>query len=156
YFAALQCVLARTVRWLTDRWALALIGVGLLMMTLSPFRPAGGLTDFRVDFSVFCLFGILVCAVLRSELFLSLRWSLVVGVIAALVVLTRSITVLYIVAIFGALLLFFCFQRLRNRNSTSRQTITARLRGFVAAAAVFVLLSIPVLWYSRESFLAYY
>lgn len=156
YFAALQCALVGTIRWLTGRWSLALISMGLLMMARSPFNIAGGLADFRIDFAVMCLFGMLVCAVVRSRLFLSLPWSLLVGIIGALVVLTRYITILYIATIFGVLLLFFGLQWRRSRAPAARSALATRMMRLAAAAGVFVLLITPVLWNTRAAFIRYY
>src|SRR5262249_36123381 len=108
YFALLQCVLAATLRWLSGRWSLALLGVGLLLSAKTPFFWAGGLMDFRIDFISFCLFGIFMCVVLRSRMFVSRRWSLVVGLVGANMALFRFLTLAYLGGILGLLFLFLC------------------------------------------------
>jgi hypothetical protein len=101
HFALLQCAFVGSVRSVTSRWATALLGEGLLLAAAAPFFWAGGLMDFRLDFIAFCLFGILVSLVVRSRLFLSSGWSAAAGVVAALMVLLRFITLVYPPASWG-------------------------------------------------------
>src|SRR5262245_26454015 len=108
YFALLQCALVATARWYSGRWSVALFALGLLLAARAPFYPAGGLVDFRIDFIASCLFGTFLCAVLRSGLFASRRWSAVAGGVAALLVLFRSLTALYLAGVLGALFLALC------------------------------------------------
>jgi hypothetical protein len=157
YFALFQAVFVWTLRWLTRRWDIPLIGLGLLLTARSPFLAHGGLMDFRIDFIAFCLFGMLVCLVIRSGMFVSWRWSLVVGALAILLVLFRFLTATYVVGIFGAFGLFLCFRLLRSRGDPeARAQALRQLIGLALAGALFLLVVLPALWYHREQLWSYY
>src|SRR6202043_1491422 len=70
--------------------------LGRLLFQINPGAWAGGLLDFRINFSAYCLYGIWVCSVIRSHLFLDRRWTIGSGLIAALLVLTRFLTISYL------------------------------------------------------------
>src|SRR3989338_2355096 len=75
YFAALQWVTFLTVRYLFKKTDMAIMAVGILLATKVPFYVGGGISDFRMDFIAFCLYGIFIAAVLRSNIFLNTKWS---------------------------------------------------------------------------------
>ncbi len=157
YFAALQCALASVLLWLTRRWSVALLGVGLLLTAATPFLWTGGLMDFRIDFIAFCLFGILLAAVLRSELFASRRWSFAVGAIAALLVLFRFITAVYLAGILAAFAAILAASWRRERARADARAATARrIGGLLAGGAVASVLTLPVLWLARKALYDYY
>jgi hypothetical protein len=157
YFALFQLTLVWTLRWLTRRWDIPLIGLGLLWAARSPFFDSGGLMDFRIDFIAFCLFGMLICLVIRSEMFVSRRWSLVVGALAILLALFRFLTATYLVGIFGSFGLFLYVQLVRFRSDPQvRSQALRRLSGLALAGALFLLVVLPALWYRREQLWSYY
>jgi hypothetical protein len=156
YFAVFQCVLAMTLRWLTNRWSVALIGVGLLLSTITAFFPVGGVMDFRIDFIAFNLFGIFICSVVRSGIFASRRWSLVVGGLAAFSALFRFITLVYLVGILGLVFLFLCLRLWRQRDPSARQKIVWRMSNLMIAGALMVACVGPAIWYNREVLQNYY
>jgi len=55
--------------------------------------------DFIYDLIAYCLYGIWVCAVIRSKLFLDRRWAIGCGLIGAFLVLHRFLTVVYLVGV---------------------------------------------------------
>jgi hypothetical protein len=157
YFALLQAALAGTLRWLTRRWSVALLGVGLLLAALTPFSYAGGVMDFRIDFIAFCLFGVFACAVLRSRVLLSRPWSLGVGAAAAWLVLNRTLTLVYLTGMAALLTLFFLARLWRGRRDPDvRRAEARRLAGLALAGAVLAAAAGPVLWDRREQLKAYY
>ncbi len=156
YFALLQAALAGTLRWLTRRWSVALLGVGLLLAALTPFSYTGGVMDFRIDFIAFCLFGIFACAVLRSRVLLSRRWSLAVGLAAAWLVLNRTLTLVYLTGMAALLAVFFLGQFWRGRDPRARYAAARRLGGLAVAGAVLAAVVVPVLWDRRAQLTAYY
>lgn len=157
YFALFQCVLVWTLRWLSGRWSIAFIGLGLLLSVKSPFATAGGMMDFRIDFIAFCLFGVFLCLVLRSGVFASWRWSLLVGVAAALLGLFRFITLVYLVGILGTTFVFLCVRLRRCRAGTpQRRNAGQQLRGLVLASLVLAAFAAPAIWSSRQLIYGYY
>jgi hypothetical protein len=157
YFALFQVTLVGTLRWLTRRWDIALLGLGLLLAARSPFFDSGGLMDFRIDFIAFCLFGTLICLVIRSGMFASWRWSLAVGALAILLVLFRFLTATYLVGIFGGFGLFLCARLLRSGSDLqARAQLVRQLSGLGLAGALFLLVVLPALWGHREQLWSYY
>ncbi|MBV9273907.1 MAG: hypothetical protein JO333_08430 [Verrucomicrobia bacterium] len=73
--------------------------LGLILCLNTPWYWAGGLFDFRFDFMAYSLYGIWACIVMRSELFLNRRWALVCGFVGAFLVLTRFLTLLYLLGV---------------------------------------------------------
>ncbi len=157
YFALLQGVLAWTLRWLSGRWSVALVGLGLLLCSLTPFFWAGSLIDFRIDFAAMCLFGVLLSLTVRSSLFASRGWSVVVGVTAAGLILVRFITVVYLTGVMG---LFVALLVLRLgwpwRDPVSRRKEWRRLGHIGLAVVVVAVVAGPVLWWRADLLRSYY
>lgn len=95
YLLLLQTVLFGTVRWLTGRLSLAWVAVGLLLSQVTAFLPAGGMFDCRIDFDVYCLYGIFVCLVVRSNALRVKRWLWAAAACALLLFSFRFITFAY-------------------------------------------------------------
>lgn len=96
YLILLQVVLFHTARWLTGRAALGWAAVGLLMMQLTAFLPAGGMFDCRIDFIVYCLYGIFTCFLVRSDGLRETRWLAAAGGCALLLFCFRFIAFSYL------------------------------------------------------------
>src|SRR5262249_16372189 len=54
---------------------------------------------FRMDFLAYCFYGVWVCAVLRSDLFLDPFWSIASGLIGTFLVLNRFVTAVYLLGV---------------------------------------------------------
>lgn len=157
YFALLQVVLAWTLHWLTRRWSMVGIGLGLLLCASGPFFWAGGLMDFRIDFAAMCLFGVVICLALRSSLFQSRPWSAIVGIAASYLILFRTITVVFLSGIIG---LFVCYLLLRlwglRKNDSLRRLEWRRLANLALASVLVAVLTIPLLYLQRHALKDYY
>jgi hypothetical protein len=157
YFALLQVVLVATVRWYAGRWSAALFALGLLLATATPFYPAGGLMDFRIDFIAGCLFGVFICLAVRSRLFASWGWSAAAGAAAAWLVAFRFLTTLYLAGILGSFFLLLCAALyLRRRDAAARRELLCRLRGLTTVGVLMLLLAAPVVWHNRAAIRRYY
>jgi hypothetical protein len=157
YFALFQCVFVWSLRWLATRWSIALLGLGLLLTVTTPFFWVGGLMDFRIDFIAFCLFGVLICLVIRSRMFASWRWSLVVGAVATLLILSRLLTIVYIGGIFGLFFLFLCARLwLQRRDLIVYRSLKQQLYSLLMAGCVIFIICMPYLWYNRKNVVDYY
>lgn len=157
YFALLQTVLVGTLRWLSGRWSLAFLGLGLLLTALSPFFWAGGLMDFRMDLGAMCLYGILLCLTVRSSLFASRRWSLVVAAAASYLILFRFITVVYLIGVIGLFASYLVYRLWKlRRDPAAHEVAKRRLIGLALACGIVVLVTGPVLWERRAVIKAYY
>ena len=156
YFALLQCALAGTARWYSGRWSVALFALGLLLAA-SALLSRGGIMDFRIDFIAMCLFGTFLCATIRSRLFALWGWSAAVGGVGALLVLFRSLTLLYLAGVLGTIF-FTCGVGLLlcRRETAALWNLRRRLVGLVLAGLVLLLLTVPSLWRNQASIRAYY
>lgn len=155
YFFLLQVVVAYTLLWYSRRWSVVFLGLGLLASILTPFEQAGSLADFRIDFIAMCLFGIFICLALRSNLFLSRRWSLAAGACTGMLILFRFLWAPAMLLIYLAVLAFLGYQRFRGKNSMPDQVVR-RVTNVIAAGVVVTVMALPGLWANRAPLNAYY
>jgi hypothetical protein len=157
YFALFQLVLVATLRWYSNRWSVSFLGLGLLLTAANPFSVVGGIMDFRIDFVAFCLFGMLICTVVRSNMFRSLPWSLAAASVGALLILCRFLTMPYMVGIAG---LFFGLLSFRLwfhwRNPVHRLALLRQWSKLVLAGVVFSAITVPVALYKWPMIRDYY
>ncbi len=132
------------------RWAVLSVGLLLTLKTTHIFN--GGLMDFRLDFAAFCLYGIFIAAVVRSEAFGSRRWSLVAWGVAAMLVWLRMITLTYLVGIGSALIVYFGLRFIRSRRAESATRLWHAGLGLVTLVA----LVLPLLVAQAPWLYAYY
>jgi hypothetical protein len=57
------------IRSRTGRTDYAWVGMALLLSAHTLFNAAGGIYDYRIDFSAFCLYGIFACLMVWSGSF---------------------------------------------------------------------------------------
>ena len=157
YFALFQLIFVWVLLWFSRNWTVVYLGLGMLWSTTGRFMiEGGGITDFRLDFISICLFGILICLIIRSELLASRRWAAAVGVAAAYAVLFRYVVFAYVV---GIVVIWFAVLLLRARFSKSSQVVEMsrrRILGLELAGIVFAVLIAPMMYYSRASIYWYY
>lgn len=156
YFALLQIVVVWVLRWLSRSWVIPLLGLGLLMTIQSPFLPSGGLADFRIDFVVFCLYGVFIGVVIRSYLFRSPRWAIVAGVVAAVLVLFRYITAVYLLGIYGLFFLLLLVKFNYTDQSDNQSVTRSQLLGMIYSASILLVIVLPALIHSGKRILTYY
>ena len=98
-FCVLQVVAFATARGAFGSRAYSYMLLGLILCQITPWYWAGGMFDFRFDFVAYCLYGVWICAAIRSKLFFDRRWAIACGLIGALLVLTRFLTIVYLLGI---------------------------------------------------------
>lgn len=146
-FLAWQAALLFTLPRLTSSRVMGWLGFGLLLCVAWPWSgAAGSAVDFRLDHAAMCLFGISLCAALLTEGFVSLRWSLVFGLMTGLTLAERFLTGAYYAPIFVLIALWLLCQRDRWR----------RLRNLCIAATVAATVAAPFFWISRTAIYNYY
>src|SRR5258707_5414470 len=96
YLRALQFVFFVVIRTRTGRTDLAWIGIALLLSLSTLFNSAGGIYDYRIDFSAFCLYGIWTCLLVWSGSFLRTNRALVVAAAAHLFVHIRCFSIIFV------------------------------------------------------------
>ena len=139
YFALLEGVLFHTVRWLTGRPVLGWVACGLLMMQQTAFVEAGGMFDCRIDFIAYCLYGVFVCLLVRSDGLREKRWLAAAAGGGLLLVSFRFIAFAYLlgfaVTLFTALLGWRLLWRGRLRD---RLVVVQAMRRIAALAGGLV------------------
>lgn len=148
YFALLQVALVTTVKWLTGRWSVALLALGLLLLAKAPFPPswAGGLFDLRLDFIAFCLYGIVVCLAMRSRVFADRTWSLVAGAAGALLFTFRFLTLTYLAGVLGCVMAFLLVRLWSRRHDPeARRRIARQFGNALLASAIIAAVALPML-----------
>src|SRR5258707_1572776 len=103
YLLALQFVFFVVIRTRACRTDLAWIGMAFLLSLSTLFNGAGGIYDYRIDFSAFCLYGIWTCLLVWSRSFLRTSRALVVVAIGILMVYSRFFTIIYVGVVLGTL-----------------------------------------------------
>lgn len=150
YLILLQAVLFDTARWLTGRTALGWLAVGLLMSQLTAFLPAGGMFDCRIDFIVYCLYGIFVCFLVRSDGLRDTRWLAAAGGCALLLFCFRFIVFSYFLGFFTTLFTVLLGLRLiwpgRRRDILIVQRAMRRAAFFGVACAIVGGVVIALNW----------
>jgi hypothetical protein len=149
YFLALQATVFWTVRARTGKAYLSWVAIALIISLVALFQ-AGGMYDFRTDFVVMCLYGIWVCAIINSDSFKNVGWSLAVGALGALLVSMRFVALVYAGP---ALFLFFLFLlALRIWGSVeTRQVANCFLSGVIILAV-----AAPLIFMARHMIYQYY
>ena len=155
YFAMLQCAMVWAVRWLSGRWDVGWVALGLLLSAATPFLGAGGIADFRMDFIAFCLYGMLLCVVIRSGVLSDWRWAPAVALFAAALIGFRFIAAVYVGGVMGLLALLFA-ARFFSRNPVVRRGAVRRSAALLVAGAMIALLVAPLLWANRNAIHDYY
>ena len=148
HFACLELVLVATLRWLSGRWSVACLGLGLLLAASAPWAVAGGLMDFRMDLIALCLFAVFISLVVRSRVFGEQGYAVAAGLAAAVLVMVRFITVVYLLGVFAVVLGFLLWRWRRGLVPASQ------LKGAVAALVMMLGVAGPAmaanLWSARR------
>jgi hypothetical protein len=155
YFLGLQFVLFAVVRSRIGRIDFAWTGIALLLSSATLIQAAGGIYDYRIDFSAMCLYGIWTCLVVWCGAFRHTGRSLIVALAGILLVYSRFFTVIYIGVVLGALLAINFYKLLRastpERNAATRRVMNILLSGGLVAAVC-----LPRLYLSRDAIYGYY
>ena len=157
HWIVLQTVATSTLRWLSRRWSVAVMGLALLLLPTSPFRTEGSLTTFQIDFAAYCTFGVWICLVIRSNVFANRRLSLLAGLVACYLILLRFITMVYLGVIgsifFLAVILLLLYQRRHNDVSSHTKE---RIANLLLVGGLILAVCLPVFWHNRQIIHQYY
>ncbi|HEX4045685.1 MAG TPA: hypothetical protein VHZ76_08485 [Gammaproteobacteria bacterium] len=154
YFALLQWFSLASIKKITGRYRYGFIFVGLLLTAETVVMA----NDFRIDFIACCLYGILCCAILRSNVFLSRKWTWISLFISAVLIMMRYITVCYVLGIAGSLLVYYGTAWLINKYyATSNNALNQeRLKNLFIFIIGLSLVIVPLLWVNRDLIYNYY
>lgn len=146
-FLALQASLFVSVRRMTGGFTVAWMALGFLMALKCPWSGGPASTvDFRLDWMAACAYGIALGAGIATDAFRSTRWSVVFGAAVGVVLLTRTLTAVYFLLIFAALL----------TGLLSRADRWARSGRLLGSALIALALAGPAFWHNRQAIHDYY
>jgi len=122
YFIFLQLFAVYCIRQITGRYRYGLVLIGLLLTANSLIMAS----DFRIDFIVSCLYGVLCLAILRADIFISIRWTFVAALIAIFLIAMRYITVCYVLGMLGVIGGYYILEAILSKKY--RDLALARIR----------------------------
>ncbi len=156
YFLALQFIFFVVIRSRTGRTDLAWIGMALLLSLSTLFNGAGGIYDYRIDFSAFCLYGIWTCLLIWSGSFLRTNRALVVAAVGILLVYSRFFTIIYVGGVLGTLLAINTYGIWRNPSPYRTAVATRRIRNILLSGTIIAVICGARLFLSRAAIYDYY
>jgi len=155
-FFALQAVAFWTGKTV---WKTRLHGyllVGLILSQGTAWTQPGGLFDFRIDFAAYCLYGIWVCAILCSNVFAERR-SISAGLIGAILVLHRFLTIIYLIGVLAGLAAICVLPAFWNREKPGPHEHTlVRLKNIGLSSLALILVAGPLLLANAHAIWNYY
>jgi hypothetical protein len=157
-FCGLQIAAFTVARSVWKRRAYGYLALGLVLSEITLwFWEGGGLFDFRIDFLAYCLYGIWVCAVIRSQLFLHRNWSLGCGLIGTFLVLNRFVTFTYLIGVSAGFALFCGIIPLCWRKDAEMVLrLRERLLNLGLSTALLIVLVVPILIHNWKAIEGYY
>jgi hypothetical protein len=138
--ALAQVAMFSAVRHVTKSPAYGFVAIGLFLLESTTWNDLGGLFDFRFDFIATCLYGTWAAGVLRSDVFLSRRLSLVTGLVGAILVLHRYIGFVYVIGVEVGLLAVLAVLAIRRPDVA----FALRCRNLAISTAIILIAFIPV------------
>jgi hypothetical protein len=145
-FVLLQLFAFPTAHAVCRRTEYGYMIVGLVLCQTTAWFWAGGLFDFRIDFCAYCFYGIWVCAVVRSDVFLDRRWSIGCGVIGSILVLNRFLTISYLSGVsLGTLAVLVIITAVKRADAGLVIRMRRRLSNFGIYFGIFTAIVAPFL-----------
>src|SRR5262245_40310335 len=144
YFLVLQFVLFRVVLKKTNETGGAWLAIAFLLPLSTIFNVAGGIYDFRVDFVVFCLFGIWACLIIESHIFKEQMPALFAAVVAIDLIWTRYVTVVYFILILFGLLVVFLYTG-HNHIELPNSPAKRRIQNLAISGSMIAFVVLPML-----------
>jgi len=156
YLLALQFVFFAVIRTRTGRTDLAWIAMALLLSLSTLFNDVGGIYDYRIDFSAFCLYGIWTCLIIWSRSFLRTKRTLLVAAVGILLVYSRFFTIIYVGGVLGTLLAINTYEIWRNPSPNRTAVATRRIRKILLSGTIIAVICGARLFLSRAAIYDYY
>src|SRR3984893_8766557 len=156
YLLALQVVFFVVIRTRTGRTDLAWIGMAFLLSLSTLFNGAGGIYDYRLAFSVFCLYCIWSSLLVWSRSFLRTSRALLVVAIGILLVYSRFFTIIYVGGVLGTLLASNTYAIWRKTSPFRTAAATRRIRNILLSGTIIAAICGARLFLSRAAIYNYY
>jgi hypothetical protein len=151
YFLIAQLCVFFTARRSLGTTQAAWLALALFIGCIGVFKTAGGIADYRIDFAAMCLFGIWVCSLSWTSEFTSRKFSVLAGVLAALLILMRFITAACVGPI---LIILFCYLAFAKRRDDSCYFV--RIANILTSGIIVAITAIPALVLASGPINSYY
>jgi len=156
YFVVLQVCLFVTVRSRTSSTALAWVAIAFLLSVRTHFYFAGGLYDYRMDYSALCLYGIWCCLLLTTRGFRNRSAIAGLGLVSVILVLERFLTTLFIGTVLACLFLATLMATFFARTPDRRARSAESAKNLFFCGAAILLIASPFLLLARHAIFDYY
>lgn len=156
HFAALQIGILALLAWYTGSVSFGMLGVALLLASGFAHHGAGGLLDFRLDFTAACVYGLLVAALARARCFRDAGWAAVSGLVGGYLIGMRHNTFVYVAVLFAVLGATAMLLDARRDRATRSGRLGPHTRGALVAALALALAAAPFVLTSYEKVAEYY
>jgi hypothetical protein len=156
YFIALQFALFHTVRARVRNAVLSWVALAFLLSLVTVFNVAGGIYDYRLDFSALCLYGIWTCLVVRSRGFRDIKGALAISAVGVLLISLRFFTIAFLGTVFAGLFIASVLGTLLNASPARRAIATRRVRNVFVSGALTAVGAFPLLFAARTIIYDYY
>jgi hypothetical protein len=156
-YCALQIFGFATARSLWGSRVYGYMMLGLILCQITPWYWSGGMFDFRLDFAAYCLYGLWVCAAMKSNLFLDRRWAVVTGLAGAFLVLHRFVTIVYLFGVSAAFAgICIALQIFWRTNGDITKRMRGRLLNLAISFGVVAVVTGPFFIRNWTAFYQYY
>lgn len=157
YYILLQVFAVIAVRSINNKPYHAFTLLGLILLINTPFLITGGLMDFRIDFMAFCLYGMILCAAVRSHFFLNTQWTIHTCVFAIFLILLRGLTLVYLLAILGLTLMYvFYLYKKTYITDPAYPDLKKRLKHLFIITLIIGSIALLYIWLNRAVLFNYY
>ena len=157
YFVLFQLLTIQIIKKLTGNYIMPLLFLSLTLFIDTPLSGVGGMIDFRVDFMAFCLYGMLVSSIMRSLIFIDRKWSVISALLASFLVLMRTLTFTYIVAVSGMMIIYFLVHLfLAHKKNRNKLELKKQLKNSCIYLAIVLVCVSPFLWVDWYAICNYY
>lgn len=156
YLLALQLVFFVVIRSRTGRVDAAWIGVALLLSLSTLFNVAGGIYDYRIDFSALCLYGIWASLTVWSGSFHHAGRSVLVALVGIVLICSRFFTIIYVAGVLAALLSASLVAIWRTPSTERNVATIRRAHNILLSGVIIAVVCLPRLFLSRDAIYGYY
>lgn len=131
--------------------------LGLVLCQHTAWYWAGGMFDFRFDFTAYSLYGIWVCLVIRGDVFLRRNWAIASGLVGGFLAILRFAAFVYLCgvilgfAIVSAII--WCFWR---RDLALVRRMRTRITNVSMSGAIMATAVMPFLILNWHDLFEYY
>jgi hypothetical protein len=130
--------------------------MALLLSAHTLFNTAGGIYDYRMDFSALCLYGICTCLIVWSGSFRHTGRSFVVALACIFLVYDRFFTIIYVAGVLAVLLAINMYEIWQSSSTGQKPVAVRRARNILLSGMIIAVVCLPRLYLSRSAIYGYY